>query len=163
MRSLLSVLVGIVIGFGLIQYQDRVYLNGMFVDSELLETLTYDQKEVLTQNHVFQAHAIYKEGSEAYVVNGQYPNFVSMHAGLWSKDFTTIHGSSHSSRERDAVNVSVGSGMVFHTINGKLYAYSSGEIRDNPDKFKTLISELVDQVEELAEVMSAQPKVETKS
>lgn len=151
MKILLSVLIGVVVGFGAYHNTDRVYLEGMFVDGELLEMLTNGQRKALEQNSVFQAYAIYKEGSEAYVVNGRHPAFVAMHAGLWSEDLATIYGSSHTMKERDAIKVATGSGLAFHTINGKLYAYSSGEIRNNPGRFKELVSELVIQVEELAE------------
>lgn len=92
------------------------------------------------------------EGSEAYVVNNFLPKHVSKHAGLWSEDLSTIQGSSHTMYERDANIISTGSGMAFHTINGKLYTYSSGDVRDNPEMFKELVSELVDKVQDLKQL-----------
>ncbi|KZN63321.1 hypothetical protein N478_03465 [Pseudoalteromonas luteoviolacea S4060-1] len=124
-------------------------MNGMVVDNNLLETLTQEQYEYLSKNSVYKTSAIYQKGNDAYIVGNTRPNFVAMNVALWSNDLTTIQGSSSSMVERDAAKISPNSGMMFHTINGELYAYSSGDIRDNPSNFKSLISELVEQVGEL--------------
>ena len=148
-KTIASIVIGIIIGMFVSSNIDKVYMNGMLVDNDLLNTLSEKQYNVLSQNKPFETYAIYSKGSEAYIVDNKRPAYVSMHAGLWSDDLTTIHGSSHSMSQRDANNVSPDSGMTFHSIDGELYAYSKGEIRDNPKAFKLLISDLVGQFDDL--------------
>lgn len=137
-RVTASVLIGVLSGTLLGMNVEKFYLNGMFVDNDLLETLTPAQYQSLTKNNVFETSAIYFEDN------------LSMKASIWSKDLTAIGGSSLSISRGNEDKATLHSGMMFHTINEKLYAYSSGDIRDNPDKFKLLITELIGQVEELA-------------
>lgn len=148
-KTVASIVIGLIIGTLISSNIDKVYMNGMFVDNDLLTTLSKEQYDTLSKNNSFKTYAKYNKGSEAYIVDNKRPSYVSIHAGLWSDDLSTIHGSSYSMSQRDANNISPDSGMTFHTIDGQLYAYSKGEIRDNPKAFKLLISDLVGQFDDL--------------
>ncbi|MEZ8082844.1 hypothetical protein [Enterovibrio norvegicus] len=148
-KTIISVLSGVAIGYFIAQNIDKVWLEGMFVDSNLLSHLSKEQRETLKDAPIYKSYAKYDSGSEAYTVNGMEVPFVSIHTGLWADDLTTIHGASHSNSQRDAANVADGSGFAFHVIEGELYAYSSGDVRDNPEMFKGLLADLVQKVESL--------------
>lgn len=128
----------------------KVYVDGMFLDRDLLSLISEEDKARLISFGVYKSSAKYKRGSKAYTVNGSNPNYVSMGATLWDAERSTIHGSSHTMQTRDADAVSAGSGLAFHTIGDDLYAYSSGEIRENPERFRKLSEDLIDQVSRLS-------------
>ena len=124
-------------------------MEGMILDSSILSQLSAEQISLLEDRGAYQVYATYSEGSPAYTRNNHQPPFVSMHAGLWSDDGTTVHGSSHSMQARDAADVSPRSGLALHVIDGELYTYSWGDVRANPEDFKPLIDDLVQQVDSL--------------
>lgn len=133
-----------------INAKDRFYLEGMLSDSDLLNVLTDDQSKVLIDSGVFRVYAKYSDGSEAYILDGKQPPYVFVHAGLWDKEHETVHGSSAGKSSFLKGEILEGSGLGFHTINGKLYAYSSGEVRDNPERFIPLLNDVIEQVVDLA-------------
>ena len=77
-RTVASIAIGLLFGSLLGINADRVYMNGMFVDNDLLETLTKEQYNSLTSNHSFDTSAIYRKGNDAYIVNNKRPNYISM-------------------------------------------------------------------------------------
>lgn len=136
-----------------LENQHRFYFEGMLVDNDLLNVIPAQGRELLSSRNAYAVTARYSDGSEALIVNGKQPPYVSLHAGLWDATGRTIHGSSLTNSSFLAGEVTEGSGFAFHTVDGKLYAYSSGEVRDNPERFEPLLIQSLDHFVDLIETV----------
>ena len=124
-------------GFYISRFVDRFYLGEMFSDRSLIDLISSEQKEILTKNLAYGLSA---------TISGTDSEYIMMDFQQWglgrSKGVPVNTMITRQKIEGD-LNITNNAGLVFHVIQGKLYAYSRGDARKNPELFISLINDLV--------------------
>jgi hypothetical protein len=121
------------------------YMYGKFRDSSIKSLLSTDQVESLKKITPVEIDYNYQSGSSAYEINGAQPDRLRITELIGCEKDNSICAYKGGTFIIKTDN-EPGDGFAFRTINGELYSFSSGKIRETPDKYKDQIISAVNSV-----------------
>lgn len=122
-------------------------IDGMTPDNHLLSMLTEAQKKKLLRLRAHKIFIKYKD-TKGEFANTTSPDMSSSRSvGFRCGEAKSACFTSHVLLDVRGRKIGNDTGLGFHTENGEVYAYSSGDVRDKPKEFTRTIESLISELE----------------